>query len=51
MSIARWLTPKGEQIEGVGISPDVEVKMTAEQYIDQGDIQLFKAIDILRGNP
>jgi len=51
MSIARWLTPKGEQIEGVGIAPDIEVKMTAEEYIDQGDIQMFKAIEVLRANP
>jgi len=50
LAVGRWLTPKGEQIEGLGIAPDVELPMTAEQYIDQGDIQVFKAIDILRGN-
>lgn len=51
MAIGRWLTPKGDQIEGLGITPDVEVQMTSDQYVGQGDIQLFKAIDILRGNP
>lgn len=49
VSIGRWLTPKGDQIEGVGVKPDVELPMTSEEYIDQGDIQIFKAIDILRG--
>lgn len=49
LSIGRWLTPKGEQIEGVGVKPDVEMPMTSEEYIDQGDLQLFMAIDILRG--
>jgi hypothetical protein len=31
------------------VTPDVELPMTSQEYIDQGDIQLFKAIDILRG--
>ena len=50
LAVGRWLTPKAEQIEGLGIAPDVELPMTSEQYVDQGDIQLFKAIEILRGN-
>jgi len=50
VAVGRWLTPAGEQIEGLGITPDVEVPMTSEQYIDEGDIQIFAAIDILRGN-
>jgi len=49
LSVGRWLTPKGNQIEGVGVTPDVELPMTSQEYIDQGDIQLFQAIDILRG--
>ena len=42
------LTPAGEQIEGLGIVPDLEVPMTSDQYIESGDLQLFEAIDILR---
>ncbi|MBI2764953.1 MAG: S41 family peptidase [Chloroflexi bacterium] len=49
LAVSRWLTPKGEQIEGLGIKPDVEVAMSSEDYVDKGDLQLFKAIDILRG--
>jgi carboxyl-terminal processing protease len=49
LAVGRWLTPKGEQIEGTGVKPDIELTMTGDDYIDQGDIQLFKAIEILRG--
>ena len=50
ISVGRWLTPNGEEIEGVGVKPDIELEMTADEYIEQGDIQLFKAIEILREN-
>jgi carboxyl-terminal processing protease len=49
VSTGRWLTPKGDQIEGVGVTPDVVLEMTSDDYVESGDIQLFKAIDILRG--
>lgn len=50
ISVGRWLTPSGDQIEGLGVKPDVEVPMTYDDYVEKGDVQLFKAIDILRGN-
>jgi len=49
LSVGRWLTPNGEQIEGLGVKPDIELPMTYDEYIDQGDLQMFKAIDILHG--
>jgi carboxyl-terminal processing protease len=49
LSVGRWYTPSGNQIEGTGVTPDFEVDMTSDDYINQGDIQVFKAIDILRG--
>lgn len=49
ISIGRWLSPGGEEIEGVGIKPDIEIPMTADEYIEQGDLQMFKAIEVLRG--
>ncbi|MEO6396920.1 MAG: S41 family peptidase [Tepidiformaceae bacterium] len=49
LSVGRWLSPKGEQIEGVGIKPDIELPMTRDEYIDHGDIQFFKAVDLLHG--
>lgn len=49
LSVGRWLTPNGDQIEGLGVKPDVELPMTYDEYIDKGDIQVFKAIDLLHG--
>ncbi|MCA9831875.1 MAG: S41 family peptidase [Dehalococcoidia bacterium] len=51
MSVGRWLTPNGDLIEGLGIVPDVAIEMTAEQYVDEGDVQIFAAIDFLRQKP
>jgi carboxyl-terminal processing protease len=43
VSIARWLTPNGQQIEGQGIAPDVDVAATQSE-----DVPVFRAIDLLR---
>lgn len=49
VAIAKWLTPDGQQIEGVGVRPDVRVEPTDADIDARRDVQLFKAIDILRG--
>lgn len=48
VTVGRWLRPNGKDIEGLGVVPDLEVSMTRDEYVDQGDIQLFAAIDLLR---
>ena len=48
VTIARWLTPSGEQIEGIGLAPDIEVVPTEEDIDLSRDVQLFAAIDYLR---
>jgi carboxyl-terminal processing protease len=48
ITVARWLTPKGQQINEVGISPDVEVDLTNEDYNNDRDPQLDKAIQIIQ---
>jgi len=50
VSIARWECPDGEQIEGVGVEPDVKVEFTEEDIQADRDVQLFAAIDYLREN-
>ena len=50
VSIARWECPGGEQIEGVGVEPDVKVSATEEDIQAERDVQLFAAIDYLREN-
>ena len=49
VTIGRWLRPNGQAIEGLGISPNFELDLTGDDYIDYGDLQVFAAIDILRG--
>jgi carboxyl-terminal processing protease len=49
VSIAAWLTPKGALIDNVGVIPDIEVKRTDEDIDLRRDPEIYKAIDILRG--
>jgi carboxyl-terminal processing protease len=50
LAVGRWLTPTGKEIEGVGVAPNIELPMSQDDYIEFGDIQIFEAIDVLRGN-
>lgn len=49
VTIGRWLTPNGIQIEGVGISPDVEVTPGPFDplYDPLADVQIHRAIEHL----
>jgi carboxyl-terminal processing protease len=47
VTIAEWLTPAGRQIHGEGISPDVEVEMTIEDFEADRDPQLEAAVNFL----
>jgi carboxyl-terminal processing protease len=46
---AVWLTPSRHEIEGVGLTPDLEVERTDEDRQQERDPQLDAAIDYLRG--
>lgn len=48
ITVARWLTPNGKQINEEGIHPDVEVNMTNEDFDNNRDPQLDKALEILK---
>lgn len=50
VTIARWECPSGEQIEAVGVAPDVEIVLTDEDIQADRDTQLYAAIDYLRDN-
>ncbi len=47
VTIAKWYTPKGQNINGNGIKPDIEVKMTSDEYNAGNDTQRIKATEIL----
>ena len=50
ISIARWETPNGDLIDGIGIIPDILIALTPEDIQAQRDEQLFAALDFLRND-
>lgn len=48
VTIARWLTPNGRQINKIGLTPDVAVEFTEEDLKAGRDPQLEKALELLR---
>lgn len=48
ITIARWYTPNGLNINQEGIAPDVEIEFDSEQYKNGIDVQELKAIEVLR---
>ncbi|KKU06546.1 MAG: Carboxy-terminal-processing protease [Candidatus Magasanikbacteria bacterium GW2011_GWA2_45_39] len=48
ITVARWLTPAGHQINTIGITPDIEVNMTRDDLDNKRDPQLDKALEILK---
>ncbi|HOY55848.1 MAG TPA: S41 family peptidase [bacterium] len=47
LTIARWLTPNGTTIDKQGITPDVVVELTEEDFNNDKDPQLEKALELL----
>ena len=47
ITIQKYLTPNGTDINKKGITPDIEVKLTEEDIKNKNDVQLKKAIEIL----
>ena len=48
VSVARWLTPSGELIQGVGLMPDISVDLAEDELRTGIGTQLFNAIDYLQ---
>lgn len=49
VTIARWLTPEERLIDGIGLTPDFIVEITEEDFANELDPQLDKAIEVLLG--
>ncbi|OGI14137.1 MAG: hypothetical protein A2878_02040 [Candidatus Moranbacteria bacterium RIFCSPHIGHO2_01_FULL_54_31] len=49
ITVARWLTPAGHQINNVGITPDIEIALSRDDRENNRDPQLDKALEILQG--
>lgn len=48
LTIAKWLTPNGFWVHGVGLEPDHLVELTDEQLQNQDDKQLEKALELVK---
>lgn len=48
LTVANWLTPNGSHITDVGLEPDVLVEMTPEDFENNLDPQLDKALEIVK---
>lgn len=49
LTVSKYYTPKGQNIHGIGIAPEVEVPFDADAYReDETDNQLNKALEILK---
>jgi carboxyl-terminal processing protease len=48
VTIAQWMTPNGISISANGLKPDFEIPMTLEEVKSGNDVQLKKAIDIIK---
>lgn len=49
VTVAQWLTPNGSSISEVGLKPNIEIEMTAEDFDAGRDPQLDKAMEIIKG--
>ena len=47
ITIAKWLTPKGDYIMEKGIAPDVEVDLALDDFKNNRDPQLEKAMEVI----
>lgn len=48
VTIAKWYTPKGKNIDKAGIKPDVEVKLSEDDFKNGRDPQKDTALELLR---
>ena len=47
ITIQRYLTPSGQDINKKGITPDVVIELTEENVKAKDDVQLKKALEVL----
>lgn len=48
ITIAKWLTPAGHEINEIGLEPDIAIELTDEDFEAGTDPQLAKALEVLK---
>lgn len=49
ITIAKWLTPKGQEINGTGLEPDIKVELPKDKELEPGEDPIMeKGIEILK---
>lgn len=48
ITVAKWLTPNGDYIMDKGITPDIEVELTVDDYKNERDPQMDKALETVK---
>jgi len=48
VTVAKWYTPNGKNIDGEGIAPDVEVSLSEEDFEADRDPQRDRALELLK---
>ncbi len=48
VTVAKWFTPEGNVIDGIGLEPDIEVLFTEEDHTTGNDPQFNRAIEYLQ---
>ena len=48
ITIAKWLTPNGNLISEIGLNPDIKIELTDEDFENEKDPQLDKALEIIK---
>lgn len=48
ITVAKWLTPKGNLIADIGLEPDIKVEISEKDYDENKDPQLEKALEIIK---
>lgn len=48
VTIAKWLTPAGNSITEIGLNPDIRIEISDDDFKDNKDPQLQKALEIIK---